>query len=1497
MAGKKYYEPGDILELGAQPYDFWAGPYGGGSITLNPFNINTYPDIFDQIGYNGELGTTGWVFGRWPNNTEVDRQVEALGYFDLSWTYAQSQLNSQGEYGPTALGSYRGYNLDTRPVWYRFVAGVIASTVPPDPPPPPDALPVLSSADATWGQVIPVSFGLRRITGVPIWLGSVSRIADHGFVGAVDFAIAFGTTARPDDDLRLIQLNRLWANGTLVYDALTVGAPIVQTGMSITFYPGSPDALPDPTISAAMGAGTPGFRNIIYVVIKGFPLKSGDTSVPRIRAELADAPSFIAPARTPFIPLDPPTALDGRHVIMDFDTGTLYGFSHVNSLPHALHSYDVASGTELSNTELDGSLLTGSVTDPVDQYSILFDDFAVIHDRFNNLAHIQSGSSLTNTIRLNTFRLDLARMIASYGNQEVFVTDSGPNTNTFMRNGELVRFRAFGQTIHGLILASLAFHEVVMLTYRTSPGPASQQNNAILDRTGILVPGTNFNLGYETKYVTNHAPPIVYSYPVLERPELIAQYQVDKRDRQDAVCLYGDDSLIYAFQGGLIGKTVLDPGGSLTLDPGATPANPPMSTEVSNIEWVTSIEPRALFDCGLEVPRVIFTDPATGCIMVIAMVSTSGDGTLYKLQPTWTLTNTGVALTALTQLYAVPITGIDQTALVQSIRASRLDSGSFSYMTSTQIRVISLATGSEIYRQAHGLGTSIDFAYDSVYDTLYAAQNGSIPPLPTKVNLRSGTSALVPVTDFLTWSGRKLGYPASDISFDPAITDTVIGGLIASPVTARMAMTTVATMYGVAVVEIGGKMSLARPEQGDNATLAAVFSKDDLSRLTENEHDSLATTAMAAIELPAKIEVGHLDPENDYNASTQVYHRPKFPFQTIKSQGSTRFEAPIVINASDALTIAGRLGLTAYGQGTAYQYRLPHRYVNLTPGDVIGFLGDDNVTITELSQIQQITDNGDWSRSMRGIRWSLSNTLIITADAPEGRQEQRMQGPSDSIAFAFDTPLLDPTDRVPGSAIVYTGVGSLGQAWWDSAQLSRSMDSATVPLYTTDIDIPWGQVTFALPPSESLGTTFKTDNDTVVEIIGKSLTSSMIKTITAEQCRAGYNAALVGQPGRWELIYFQTVTVLSAHRMQLTGILRGRRGTNVNCDNHHTSDQIIIVRSLNAKTNLIGDNLATSNRGKALNYYAVGTSTHRTPLPTTFTFEGASEKPWTVRRIRATLASEINAVGTTSYLNECGQGNRLDLIDVRGDYHFADALSADGGFAPHFANLDYSPYNLLDGVNASTPENATTLFSGQTNFMLVFDFHKSGFKQVIDEITLNMSSSTNIGTYSIEASDDGTSWTTLASGVDLSSGFGVHAFANTTAFWLYRIIQTGGVTSSVPFLREMKFKCKAEVANANDIVISWLRRDRLKPAAHFLTDDLQNSDPAGFDVEILTATNSPLRTLPLVAGPRALYSAADQTTDGFTPPLLNLTVRISQLGAGTADNRLGFSQAKTVEVT
>ncbi len=186
-----------------------------------------------------------------------------------------------------------------------------------------------------YGKAIPLSQGLRRISGVPIWAGGVTdgdviqaNFSSDGFttpngIGGPNvnvytrklnrsFAVAFGYNLAPLDEIDLPKVRRVWVDGTLVYANGTAvqpiffdqaagvyapsfgrvdtydgslypqpaGAPIVawrntqaiQATIDFSFYAGTEEQLPDALIAADKGAYAPAYRGMIYMVIKNLPV-------------------------------------------------------------------------------------------------------------------------------------------------------------------------------------------------------------------------------------------------------------------------------------------------------------------------------------------------------------------------------------------------------------------------------------------------------------------------------------------------------------------------------------------------------------------------------------------------------------------------------------------------------------------------------------------------------------------------------------------------------------------------------------------------------------------------------------------------------------------------------------------------------------------------------------------------------------------------------------------------------------------------------------------------------------------------------------------------------------------------------------------------------------------------------------------------------------------------------------------------------------------------
>lgn len=110
---------------------------------------------------------------------------------------------------------------------------------------------------------------------------------------------------------------------------------------------------------------------------------------------------------------------------------------------------------------------------------------------------------------------------------------------------------------------------------------------------------------------------------------------------------------------------------------------------------------------------------------------------------------------------------------------------------------------------------------------------------------------------------------------------------------------------------------------------------------------------------------------------------------------------------------------------------------------------------------------------------------------------------------------------------------------------------------------------------------------------------------------------------------------------------------------------------------------------------------------------------------------------------------------------------------------------ILDGTQA----DSYWWNSGQTTATLTFDFG-SGQSVVIDEFKWYQDSAHSQGTWKWAGSNDNSTFTDLLTGINLGNGAATntYSYTNTTAYRYYKLIQTGGSTSSSPYIREIEFK-------------------------------------------------------------------------------------------------------------
>jgi hypothetical protein len=213
------------------------------------------------------------------------------------------------------------------------------------------------------------------------------------------------------------------------------------------------------------------------------------------------------------------------------------------------------------------------------------------------------------------------------------------------------------------------------------------------------------------------------------------------------------------------------------------------------------------------------------------------------------------------------------------------------------------------------------------------------------------------------------------------------------------------------------------------------------------------------------------------------------------------------------------------------------------------------------------------------------------------------------------------------------------------------------------------------------------------------------------------------------------------------------------------------------------------------------------------------------------------------------------------------------------------------GLTTDTGATDSTVICiiGNSNNTFVLGDAPSGYTAVVD--------STNDEVSDVVVATGGNTSPSVSQTVSISAFWQVHLFelrSTATSIAVPASNSALGASMSVLFGNELDLSPPAfdlgvsEVLGNNgflttaptrDILISWLRRDRIDIGALFVTSNVPMSEAEEkYDVELLAA-GSVVRTFTGVTTNSVLYTGAMQQADGWTYPPSQLIVKVYQISA------------------
>jgi hypothetical protein len=361
---------------------------------------------------------------------------------------------------------------------------------------------------------------------------------------------------------------------------------------------------------------------------------------------------------------------------------------------------------------------------------------------------------------------------------------------------------------------------------------------------------------------------------------------------------------------------------------------------------------------------------------------------------------------------------------------------------------------------------------------------------------------------------------------------TTVGGYAAFGDAVRGAVETLGSVIPFSVHDDGERLHIF-----ENGGQAATIAEDDLGTARGEERSArLPLERRSASTIPETVSITYYEPSRDYQQGVQRARREG------GARRETKLELPIVLAPEAAKHIAERqLDRIWAGRVTA-RVRLPWRRLDLVPGQQVIVAGSPVRWRVGAVTLDRMVIEADLVR--------LSEGGAVMAGADPGRsliQHDAPHGPT--TLHLIDLPPIEAAvASTPHLVVAAAGVSG----GWRRAAL----------LVSTDAGASWEEAGVTAAPAIigaadtvlSVGTACLIDEANSVEI---SLLNTAMTLTNANSAGldAGRNLAMLGD----ELIQFRTALPLGGARYRLSGLYRGRRGTEWAMAAHAAGERFVLI--------------------------------------------------------------------------------------------------------------------------------------------------------------------------------------------------------------------------------------------------------------------------------------------------------------------------------------------------
>lgn len=482
------------------------------------------------------------------------------------------------------------------------------------------------------------------------------------------------------------------------------------------------------------------------------------------------------------------------------------------------------------------------------------------------------------------------------------------------------------------------------------------------------------------------------------------------------------------------------------------------------------------------------------------------------------------------------------------------------------------------------------FCWDATAKT-YLVENWKLPAI---------NSAGVPLSTVVsTELLRSEIITAGDIDVS-ALTDTVNGYRLAGVDAIRGSISPLQGAYLFDLIPSGYKIKAVK--RGGAAV--KTISIDELNARPDGSAPGVALMRQREMDsqLPKKVVLRHLDSAREYDVNEQ-YSPERMSSDAVNI---IEINLPLVLSPAEAAKTAEIFFNVPWQERHSVEFTLGPSHLNLEPGDSVTITTDtESITV----RIESINYGINGILECQG-KVTAANIYTASASTVGGTGIVA----DDLVAYAgasefivADIPLMRDADDIPMILGSMSGAGSA----WPGGVIYRSNDS----------EATWTEAqAFSSPCTMGIVTETLTANSGFVIDYTSTITVSLdtgdmtLSSITEAQMNTGLNYYAWGAAGRWEIGQFITATLVSAGIYTVSGLLRGKRGTEQYTGTHVSGDRFILLDD----PDLAGIAMDISQLNVARHYRGVTSGQDIDDVTSQlFTYSGVNKKPF----------SAVNATG------------------------------------------------------------------------------------------------------------------------------------------------------------------------------------------------------------------------------------------------------------------------------